>query len=249
MVRLPIASLLVLALAPACADDDSLPDTNATLADLQGLRLRAEIRRHIVGGNVASDLSLVLTYDPLAFQVAHDGECARLDDTLKVTWSGTTESFQGRGSRYPLADDVCQPLTYERTVTVGGPTELAVGDASFAFSARFEDPMAGRSASLVAGPAELTAGATMTLGLTHPGDFGSAYLGPTVDALATTPVAAVTNGSSVDLTMPSPLPFAGDGVLFATLGSASATVTSCPDEVACELTVGVDYRAPVRLAR
>jgi hypothetical protein len=247
MVRLSFASLIALALVPACGDDGSGPsDSNALLADLPGLRLSGEIGRHLVGSTIETELHLALVYDSLAFQVTHDGDCARLDESLRITWNGTTSEVADRGSVYHAGAE-CDGPSIAAKVPGAAPTELAIGDDSGALTARFEDPLVGRSASLRAGPAELKAGDAITLALTHPDDFSGAVLKATVDELNGTPLAVTVADGAVTLTMPTPLPFSGNGVVVATLGAKEAPVLSCPTGAACQLYVGVDHRTTVRL--
>jgi hypothetical protein len=247
MLRLRFASLIALALVPACGDDGyEPPDSNATLAELPAPRLTGEIGRHLLGGSVESELHLAVGYDSLAFQVTHDGDCARLDESLRITWNGTTSEVADRGSVYHAGAD-CDALSIAARTPGAAPTELAIGDDSGALTARFEDPLVGRSATLAASPSELKAGDVMTFALTHPDDFSGAVLKATVDEPNGAPLEARIIDGSVNLTMPVPLPFTGNGVVVATLGAKEAPVLSCPPGASCQLYVGVDHRTTVRL--
>jgi hypothetical protein len=238
--------LAVSALTTACFEEDSGPQPNASLEDLPGKRLIAEIARDIVGGSGAlARLAVRLEYDDVAFQVRHDGDCALLDDSLAITWSGVTEEVEYRGRRFGSGGE-CPSPSHAIVIDDVGATELALGDDSGVLSVRFDDVLRDRSAGLLSTSRGLKSGDQLTVRVPSPEQVAWAEIRPPGDDAGYFLDLAQADGA-VTLTLPTPLPFTGDGVLVVSLGAVEAPVLSCPSGVACALGLSTHYRTDVQL--
>ena len=239
------------------------PDTNATLADLPGLRISLQTWK--ASDNQPTSGFAVISYDEQPFMSTHDGSCATLGGDLRGSIDGVELDVNSYGSN----DDefggcYFAHLYFDHRFPADAPVALTIADDSHEVRAALPAGALAPHFPTLRAPATwaFRGGEQVRLGWSHPADLAEVTLDPYAigfhigdrgrpnangDNFFPLPTTIV--GDELRFTIPSPPPITGPGYITIRMGYTVGDATTCEGAAGCRFSASRDFHHTVEIAR